>query len=81
MVHLLLFRSNRGVVKILDKVIKTDYWDIHAMADAIYSLCTNQSLFEYLRDEGKKEVDGITWEKVGLRIRALYEDVLRNYGK
>ena len=31
--------------------------------------------------EGKKEVDGITWEKVGLRIRALYEQVLKNYGK
>jgi hypothetical protein len=31
--------------------------------------------------EGKKEVDGITWEKVGLRIRALYENVLKNYGK
>ena len=26
-------------------------------------------------------VDGITWEKVGLRIRALYEEVLKNYGK
>ena len=34
---------------ILDKVIKTDYWDIHAMADAIHSLCTNPSLFEYLK--------------------------------
>ena len=69
------------VVKNGVKVIKTDYWDIHAMADAIYSLCTNPALFQYLQEEGKKEVDGITWEKVGLRIRALYEDVLRNYGK
>ena len=51
------------------------------MADAIHSICTNDSLYEYLRDEGKKEVDGITWEKVGLRIRALYEQVLKNYGK
>ena len=54
---------------------------MHAMADAIYSLCTNPALFQYLQEEGRKEVDGITWEKVGLRIRALYEDVLRNYGK
>ena len=51
-------------------LIKTDYWDIHAMADAIYSLCTNPSLFQYRQEEGRKEVDGITWEKVGLRIRA-----------
>ena len=51
------------------------------MADAIYSICMNPSLFHYLQEDGKKEVDGINWEKVGLRIRALYEDVLRNYGK
>ena len=76
-----IISKQSGCGEILDKVIKTDYWDIHAMADAIHSLCTNPSLFEYLKEEGKKEVDGITWEKVGLRIRALYEAVLRNYGK
>ena len=76
-----IISKQSGCGEILDKVIKTDYWDIHAMADAIYSICINPSLFRYLQEEGKKEVDGITWEKVGLRIRALYEDVLRNYGK
>ncbi|WP_178797421.1 glycosyltransferase [Bacteroidaceae bacterium] len=76
-----IISKQSGCGEILDKVIKTDYWDINAMADAIYSICTNPSLFQYLQEEGKKEVDGITWEKVGLRIRALYEDVLKNYGK
>jgi hypothetical protein len=47
------------------------------MADAIYALCTYPSLFNYLQEEGKKEVDGITWEKVGLRIRALYDNLLK----
>ena len=54
-----------GCAEILDKCIKTDYWDIEAMADAMYSLCVNDSLHEYLRVEGLKEVDAITWEKVG----------------
>ena len=76
-----IISKQSGCGEILDKVIKTDYWDIYAMADAIYSICTNPSLFEYLQVEGKKEVDGITWEKVGLRISALYENVLKNYGK
>lgn len=58
-----IISKQSGCGEILDKVIKTDYWDIHAMADAIYSICTNPSLFEYLQVEGKKEVDGITWEK------------------
>jgi hypothetical protein len=42
------------------------------MADAIYSICHNESLFRYLQEEGKKEVDQITWEKVGTWIRTLY---------
>ena len=71
-----IISKQSGCGEILDKVIKTDYWDINAMADAIYSVCTNQSLFEYLRDEGIKEVDSITWEKVGLRIRKYYDQLL-----
>ena len=76
-----IISKQSGCAEILEKCIKTDYWDIHAMADAIYSICTNPSLYEYLRDEGKKEVDNIVWEKVGLKVRALYDQVLNNYGK
>ena len=36
----------------------------------------NESLFTYLKEEGKREVDQITWEKVGARIKNLYERVL-----
>ncbi len=76
-----IISKQSGCAEILDKCIKTDYWDIHAMADAIHAICTYPALYEYLRDEGKKEVDGIVWEKVGVKIRNLYEQVLNNYGK
>ena len=46
------------------------------MADAMYSICTNDGLFEYLQKEGKKEVDEITWEKVGQRIYNCYQNLL-----
>ena len=71
-----IISKQSGCGEILTNVIKVDYWDIHAMADAIYSVCTNQSLYEYLRDEGIKEVDEITWEKVGLRIRKYYDELI-----
>jgi len=61
-----------GCAEILDNCIKVDYWDIHALADAIYSICHRESLFKYLQEEGKKEVAQITWEKVGAWIRELY---------
>ncbi|MBP3727260.1 MAG: glycosyltransferase family 4 protein [Bacteroidaceae bacterium] len=65
-----------GCAEILNNCIKTDYWDIHAMADAIYSICHNPALFNYLQNEGLKEVNSITWEKVGLRILNLYRQLL-----
>lgn len=74
-----IISKQSGCAEILEKCIKTDYWDVHAMADAIYGICTYDSLQEYLRVEGKKEVDGIVWEKVGQRVRTLYDQVLNNY--
>ena len=65
-----------GCGEILDKVLKTDYWDIDAMADAMYALCTNDGLYQYLREEGIKEVAAITWDKVGQRIYDCYKRTL-----
>ena len=41
----------------------------------MYSVCTNDALYNYLSEEGIKEVDRITWEKVGLRIRECYNQL------
>jgi len=68
-----------GCAEILNKCIKTDYWDIHAMADAMYSICTNEGLYKYLQVEGKNEVDQITWERVGERIYNAYNQVIEKY--
>ena len=70
-----IISKQSGCGEILSNVIKVDYWDIDAMADAIYSICTNDSLYQYLSEEGLKEVDQITWEKVGLRIRECYNQL------
>lgn len=71
-----IISKQSGCAEILDKCIKTDYWDINAMADAMYSLCTNDSHHEYLKIEGKNEVDQITWEKVGKRIYDVYNKLI-----
>ncbi|MBR6338931.1 MAG: glycosyltransferase [Alloprevotella sp.] len=71
-----IISKQSGCAEILDKCIKIDYWDINAMADAMYALCTNDAYHEYLAKEGIEEVDQITWEKVGQRIRRCYDNVL-----
>ena len=72
-----IISKQSGCAEILDNCIKTDYWDIDAMSDAIYSLCTNDSLHKYLSEEGVKEVDQISWEKVGQRIYSYYQQLLK----
>ncbi|WP_321480983.1 glycosyltransferase family 4 protein [uncultured Bacteroides sp.] len=73
-----IISKQSGCAEILNKCIKTDYWDIQAMADAIYAICSYQSLYEYFREEGKKEVDQIKWENVGYKVRSIYNSVLSN---
>lgn len=73
-----IISKQSGCGEILKNCIKTDYWDIDAMSDAIYSLCTYESMYDYLQVEGKKEVDQITWKKVGLRIRKHYDRLVQN---
>lgn len=70
-----IISKQSGCAEILDKCIKTDYWDIHAMADAINSICNNPALYNYLKVEGKKEVDAITWDKVGAKILNRYKQL------
>ncbi|HHT29161.1 glycosyltransferase [Petrimonas mucosa] len=68
-----IISNQSGCAEILNNVIKTDYWDVDAMADAMYSICTYPGMAEYLKEEGKREVDGIVWEDAGKKVRAIYD--------
>ncbi|MDR1406592.1 MAG: glycosyltransferase [Tannerella sp.] len=65
-----------GCAEILDYAIKVDYWDIEALADAIYGLISYPRLHAFLREEGLKEVNGLKWEYAGQKVRRVYESVL-----
>ena len=67
-----------GCAEILTNAIKTDYWDIDAMADAIYAIVKYPSIYKTLREKGKEEVDNIKWEYAGYKIREIYDKVLSN---
>ena len=67
-----IISNQSGCSEILQNVIKTDYWDVDAMADAIYSICTYSGMADFLKVEGKKEVDEIKWEYAGQKVRDIY---------
>lgn len=71
-----IISKQSGCAEILDNVIKTDYWDIDAMADAMHALTTYPALHAELRDRGIEEIHGITWEKAGKKVIDIYKKVI-----
>ena len=68
-----IISKQSGCAEILNNAIKVDYWDIDAMADAMYSIITYPSLYRFLKEEGKNEVDEIKWEYAGKKVIDIYK--------
>ena len=73
-----IISKQSGCAEILDYVIKTDYWDIDAMADAMHALVSYPGLHNMLRDKGIEEIHQITWEKAGKKVIDIYRQVIEN---
>ncbi len=71
-----IISKQSGCAEILDRAIKVDYWDIDALADAIYAIISYPSLYEFMRVEGKAEVDQIKWEYAGKKVIDIYKRLL-----
>ena len=59
--------------------MKTDYWDIDAMADAIYGIVTYPAMYKSMKELGLEEVNNIKWYDAGLKVRAIYDKVIRKH--
>jgi glycosyltransferase involved in cell wall biosynthesis len=71
-----IISKQSGCAEILEYAIKVDYWDIEALADAMYGLITYPELHAFLKDEGLREVNNIKWEYAGQKVRRIYDKVL-----
>ena len=71
-----IISKQSGCAEILTHTIKTDYWDIDAMADAIYAIVKNQAMYTSLRELGLEEVNNIRWYDAGIKVRNIYESVM-----
>lgn len=71
-----IISKQSGCAEILTNVIKTDYWDIDAMADAVYSIINYPAMYQQLREDGLAEVAEITWDKAGQKVINIYKRVL-----
>ncbi len=71
-----IISKQSGVAEVLKHAIKVDFWDIDAMADAMYGLLHYNSLSATFKKYGREEVDNIKWEHAGLKVKEIYESFL-----
>ncbi|HPY80643.1 MAG TPA: glycosyltransferase family 4 protein [Bacteroidales bacterium] len=65
-----------GVSEILQYAIKVDFWDINAMADAIYGILHYPALANFFAERGKEEVNSLKWEHVAKKLKGIYASLL-----
>ena len=71
-----IISKQSGCAEILDNVIKVDYWDTNAIADAIYSILEYPGMYRQLREHGLAEVNQITWDKAGAKVINIYRSLM-----
>ena len=71
-----IISKQSGVAEVLDYAVKVDYWDVDAMADAIYGLIKYPALSSMFAKKGLEEVTGLKWNNAAAKIKKIYQDVI-----
>ena len=71
-----IISKQSGVAEILTHAVKTDFWDIDAMADAIYGILNYPALSNMFIKNGKEEVIRLKWDNSARHVKDIYERVI-----
>jgi len=66
-----------GVAEILNHAFKVDFWDVDALADAIYGLLNYPALSEMFKKHGMEEVHNMKWENSGKKVHSIYKEFVQ----
>jgi glycogen synthase len=69
-----ILSNQSGVSEVMPHAIKVDFWDVKALAAAICSVLKYESLSHVLRQNSKKHIKQLTWEKAARDVKALYHE-------
>lgn len=68
-----IISKQSGVAEILEHAIKVDFWDVDAIADAIYGILKYPALTHTFKQQGQNEVYNLKWENSAFAVKQLYE--------
>ncbi|MBR5811785.1 MAG: glycosyltransferase, partial [Alistipes sp.] len=66
-----IISKQSGVAEVLDYAVKVDYWDVDAMADAIYGFVKYPALAKMFSTKGLEEVTGLKWNNAAAKVKAV----------
>jgi glycosyltransferase involved in cell wall biosynthesis len=72
-----IISKQSGVSEILQHAIKVDFWDTHAMADAIYGILKYEGLPQMFKKHAREEVDSLKWDQAAEKVKEVYLDVIK----
>ncbi|HXK80787.1 MAG TPA: glycosyltransferase family 4 protein [Bacteroidales bacterium] len=72
-----IISKQSGVAEVLKHAVKLDFWDVDAMADAIYGLINYEGLTKMFKKLGKKEVENIKWDNAAFKVKNIYESLIQ----
>ena len=74
-----IISKQSGVAEVLKFAIKVDFWDIDAMADAIYGLLAYPALSGMSVRCGMEEVNALKWEKAAFKMKEVYLQAINEW--
>lgn len=66
-----------GAAEVLKYAFKVDFWDVDAMADEIYALLKYPALANFASKYGFDEVNTLKWNNAAVKIKNVYESVIK----
>jgi glycosyltransferase involved in cell wall biosynthesis len=73
-----IISKQSGVSEILNYAIKVDFWDIDALADAIYGLTHYDGISRMFKRYGREEVDNLKWDNSAKKLIEIYQSLIHN---
>lgn len=71
-----IISKQSGVSEVLRYAIKVDFWDVDALADAIYALTHYNGISNMFKKYGRQEVENLKWDNSAKMVIDIYRSTL-----
>ncbi len=73
----IIISKQSGVSEVINSAIKVNFWDVDAIADAIYALLHYSALHKTFVKGGIKEIQQISWDDSAVKIKEIYQQLIK----